>query len=34
MELKVARGKGYVTALDNKESFDLPVGWIYIDTLF
>lgn len=34
MELKVARGKGYVTALDNKESFDLPVGWIYVDTLF
>ncbi len=34
MELKVARGKGYVTALDNKEAFDLPVGWIYIDTLF
>ncbi len=34
MELKVARGKGYVTALDNKESFDLPVGWIYLDTLF
>jgi DNA-directed RNA polymerase subunit alpha len=34
MELKVSRGKGYVTALDNKDSFDLPVGWIYIDTLF
>lgn len=34
MELKVARGKGYVTALDNKEAFDLPVGWIYVDTLF
>lgn len=34
MELKVARGKGYVTALDNKDGFDLPVGWIYIDTLF
>lgn len=34
MELKIARGKGYVTALDNKDSFDLPVGWIYIDTLF
>jgi DNA-directed RNA polymerase subunit alpha len=34
MELKIARGKGYVTALDNKEAFDLPVGWIYIDTLF
>ncbi len=34
MEIKVARGKGYVTALDNKEEYDLPVGWIYIDTLF
>jgi DNA-directed RNA polymerase subunit alpha len=34
MELKIARGKGYVTALDNKDSFDLPVGWIYLDTLF
>ncbi len=34
MELKVARGKGYVTALDNKEGYDLPVGWIYLDTLF
>ena len=34
MELKVARGKGYVTALDNKDAFDLPLGWIYIDTLF
>ena len=34
MELKVARGKGYVTAVDNKDDFELPVGWIYIDTLF
>lgn len=34
MELKVARGKGYVTALDNKEKYELPVGWIYVDTLF
>ena len=34
MELKVARGKGYVTAMDNKEQFDLPIGWIYVDTLF
>jgi DNA-directed RNA polymerase subunit alpha len=34
MELKVARGKGYVTALDNKEEYDLPVGWIYLDSLF
>ena len=34
MELLVARGKGYVTAADNKENFELPVGWIYLDTLF
>jgi DNA-directed RNA polymerase subunit alpha len=34
MELKIARGKGYVMALDNKETYDLPVGWIFIDTLF
>lgn len=34
MELKVSRGKGYVTAMDNKEEYDLPIGWIYIDTLF
>lgn len=34
MEIKVARGKGYVSALDNKEKFDLPIGWVYIDTLF
>lgn len=34
MELKVARGKGYVTALDNKEEYDLPIGWVYLDTLF
>jgi len=34
MEIKVARGKGYVTALDNKEEYDLPLGWIYLDTLF
>lgn len=34
MEIKVARGKGYVSALDNKEQFDLPIGWVYIDTLF
>lgn len=34
IELKVARGKGYVTAVDNKEDHDLPVGWIYLDTLF
>ena len=34
MELKIGRGKGYVSALDNKEKFDLPIGWVYIDTLF
>lgn len=34
MEIKVARGKGYVSALDNKEKFDLPVGWMFLDTLF
>src|SRR3989339_349871 len=34
MELKIARGKGYVSASDNKDTFELPIGWIYIDTLF
>ena len=34
MELKIARGKGYVSAVDNKDSFDLPLGWMYLDTLF
>jgi DNA-directed RNA polymerase subunit alpha len=34
MELKVARGKGYVTSVENKESFDLPIGWVYLDTLY
>jgi DNA-directed RNA polymerase subunit alpha len=34
MEIKIARGKGYVSALDNKETYDLPIGWIYLDTLF
>ena len=34
LELKVARGKGYVSAADNKEDFELPLGWIFIDTLF
>ena len=34
MELKVSRGKGYVTALENKEENELPIGWIFIDTLF
>jgi DNA-directed RNA polymerase subunit alpha len=34
MELKVARGRGYVTAADNKDIYDLPLGYIYLDTLF
>ncbi len=34
IEIVVARGKGYVTALDNKENVELPVGWIYVDTLY
>ncbi|MFT6631718.1 MAG: DNA-directed RNA polymerase subunit alpha [Bacteriovoracaceae bacterium] len=34
MELKIARGKGYVSAQDNKDDFDLPIGWMYLDTLF
>jgi DNA-directed RNA polymerase subunit alpha len=34
MEIKVARGKGYVTASDNKENYELPIGWIFLDTLF
>jgi len=34
IELKVARGKGYVTAMDNKDGYELPIGWIYLDTLF
>lgn len=34
VELKIARGKGYVIASDNQEMYDLPVGWIYLDTLF
>lgn len=34
MELKVARGKGYASALDHKDVYELPVGWIFIDTLF
>lgn len=34
IELHVARGKGYVTAVDNKENYDLPIGWIFLDTLF
>ena len=33
MEIKVSRGKGYVTAVDNKERFELPIGWIFVDTL-
>ena len=34
MELQLVRGKGYVTALDNKEKYELPLRWIYLDTLF
>ena len=34
MEFKITRGSGYVTALDNKEGYELPIGWIYVDTLF
>jgi DNA-directed RNA polymerase subunit alpha len=34
MEIKVYRGKGYVTALDNKELVELPLGWIHLDTLY
>jgi len=34
MELKISRGKGYVTAADNRDNNELPVGWIYLDTLF
>ena len=34
IEMKIARGKGYVPATENKEVFELPVGWIYLDTLF
>lgn len=34
MELKVARGRGYVTAQDNKEEHELPIDWIHLDTLF
>jgi DNA-directed RNA polymerase subunit alpha len=34
MEIQIARGKGYVTTADNKDRFELPVGWIFIDTLF
>lgn len=33
-EIKIARGKGYVSASDNKEEHELPIGWIYLDTLF
>ena len=34
IELKVCRGKGYTTAVENKENYDLPIGWVYLDTLF
>jgi len=34
MEILVARGKGYVTSIDNKEKYEMPVGWVFLDTLF
>jgi len=34
IEILIGRGKGYVTAIDNKENYELPVGWIFLDTLF
>ena len=34
MEIKVAKGKGYVAAMDNQEKYELPVSWVYLDTLF
>ncbi len=34
MEIILGLGKGYVTADDNKNAYELPVGYIYIDTLF
>ena len=34
IDILIGRGKGYVTAIDNKENYELPVGWIYLDTLF
>ena len=34
MEIKVARGKGYVTVMENQEKYELPIGWICLDTLF
>ncbi len=34
MKLKIAKGKGYVIASENQEAYELPVGWIYLDTLF
>ena len=34
MEIYVARGKGYVSAPDNQDKYDLPLTWIYLDTLF
>ncbi len=34
MEIILGLGKGYVTADDNKEKYELPVGYIYLDTLF
>jgi len=34
MEIILALGKGYVPAADNKETYELPVGYIYLDSLF
>jgi DNA-directed RNA polymerase subunit alpha len=34
IDILVGRGKGYVTAIDNKDSYELSLGWIYLDTLF
>ena len=34
VDILIGRGKGYVTSIDNKENYELPVGWIYLDTLF
>ncbi len=34
IDILIGRGKGYVTASDNKENYELPVGWIFLDTLF
>jgi DNA-directed RNA polymerase subunit alpha len=33
-EIKLCRGRGYVSAADNKETHSLGMSWIYLDTLF